>query len=272
MRVALQQPGLRDGEVVFGSGDGVVLQASQRLNLFGRYPELPMASLTKPLVAEEVRKMIERGDFSLDASAVSILGLRSSNAVAADVTLRQLIQHQAGFDRYEGDPLFAGGVPDCTFAAEVALARGPELEPGKQIAYSNAGYCVLGEILKLDSSDLPLDVDEAIRSPLGAAGGWRSSLPHAYQTFIRLLPIHPLSSAVELPDGSYYGYAWRHWSKAGYPEWSHFGRLPGIVSIAASDGKRRLLMAFFEGDPADVDATVEGAMSALWACMPDGIR
>ncbi len=268
MQKALQQDGLAAGEVVFQDGEGKVLHLSQRWSVLRQGAMLPMASLTKLLIADEVRRRVERGDYSLDAPIASILHQNGLNSKAGALTLRQLIQHQGGLDRLTQDPLFAGGDPDCSFAASLVLRRAPEWAAGEKVIYSNAGYCVLGEVLKLDSVGLPPGVRSVLHSPLGAAGGWRSSLADAYVSLAGLLPLHPLPSAVTLPDGSYYAYAWRHWSKSGYPEWSHFGRLRGILLITATDGKSRLLVAYFRGDPDDVDAVSERAMQDMWACVP----
>lgn len=268
MRHALGQEELHDGQVVFGDRRGVINRAHASWSAFGRDAVLPMASLTKPLIAEEIRLRVERGQFSLDTSLAALVKDHRVDAETGAVTLRQLIQHQAGFDRAASDPLFAGGEPDCEFAAGVVLGRNPEFPPGERIIYSNAGYCVLGELLKFDSTPLPPHVDAAVRSPLGAAGGWRSSLSDAYAVFQQMLPLHSMPTEISLPDGSYYAYAWRHWSKPRYPEWSHFGRLPGALAIAATDGSDRLLVAYFKGDPKDVDATAESVMKKMWACMP----
>lgn len=269
MRRALEQPGLKYGRVAFGEvgHEPVFVQRGRWLG-----PPLdavvPMASLTKPLVAEQVRLQISNEVINLsDPVSVLLPQLRFDQSTGR-VTVRQLLQHQAGFAVGKVDPVFAGGEPDCEFGAVLVAGRAPDLAVGEQISYSNAGYCLLGKVLLQKPELLTEQMATTLHSSLGGAGGWQSSLPQAYLAYRELLPIHDLSSSVTLADGSYYAYGWRHWPRQDSPRWTHFGRLAGMLSVAASDGERRLLLAYFYGDPEDMDKAGVAAVQALWACMP----
>jgi CubicO group peptidase (beta-lactamase class C family) len=265
---ALEQPELADGVAVFTT-QGVTGEAhSGWLNTSDGDSVLDMASLTKPLVAAEVRRRIRAGRLDLEQPIRDLLPGTTLVPETASITLRQLLQHRAGFDRSGGDPLFAEAAPSCSGAARNVLGRRPERAAGEQVLYSNAGYCILGEILLKDPSGLEPGVVRALQSPLGAAGGWRGSLRQLHAALSATLPLTELPAAPTLPDGSHYAYAWRSWpNTVDGPRWSHFGRLPGMLSLAVSDGEANLLVAHFTGDPGDVDAASAAAAKSLWRCM-----
>ncbi len=266
---ALRQPGLEQDVAVFTAEDGGVAQAKVGWLTFRNADSvLPMASLTKPLVAGEVRRRVDRGELRLEQPVGALLPGVAFVPETASITVRQLLQHRAGFDRSFRDPLFASTPPNCHAAARDVLQRRPELGVGQQVLYSNAGYCVLGDILLSTPSGLPADLRLALDAPLGAAGGWTGTLHQLHRALSRTLPLVDLPADVVLPDGSHYAYGWRRWPAAVEgPSWSHFGRLPGMVSLALSDGRGTLLVAHFLGDPQDVDATSLAASHALWRCM-----
>lgn len=266
MKQALVQPELSNGRVIFGRIGELPLSLQANV-LFGTGldADLPMASLTKPLVAEQIRKKIASGEFDLETPFAKLLPGMRVHALNRRTTLRQLLQHQGGFDRSAGDPLFATNKPDCAMAAADIAFRPPEVEPGTRVLYSNAGYCLLGRILLAHPSGMPAGFREVVSSPLGAAGGWHTTLPAAYAAYQRLLPVHDLPSSVRMADGSYYAYAWRHDPHSEI--WTHFGRLPGMLSIAVTDGDARLLLAYFDGDPKDDSHSAAVAGRAMWACV-----
>ena len=266
---ALDQPDLKNGVAVFTSADGGIGEArTGMLNFRDGNTVLDVASLTKPLVAAEVRRRIEHGMLALDEPASKLLRAFRFTPETATITVQQLLQHRAGFDRSGYDPLFASERPSCRGAAVDVLARPPELAIGGQTVYSNAGYCVLGETLLTQPSGIDPDLLMALKSPLGAAGGWRGSLRSLHSALTLSMPFADLEAEPALPDGSHYAFAWRSWPvSAEGPRWTHFGRLPGILSLALSDGRSTLLVAHFQGDPGDVDAASLAASGALWRCM-----
>ena len=269
VREALDRPLLHDGVAVFtGEGGGVSEARSGWLNRRDGTTVMAVASLTKPLVAAEIRRRIDAGQLRLDQPMGAILSSQTTSSVSAAITVQQLLQHRAGFDRRFGDPLFAADPASCRDAAHDVLRRAPEQPLGRQVLYSNAGYCVLGEIILASPEGVDLRLLHALKAPLGGAGGWRGSLRELHTDLLGTLPIRDLETFPALSDGSYYGYAWRHWPEGrDLPPWSHFGRLPGIVSIALSDGDRSLLVAQFRGDPPDVDIASQDAALHLWRCL-----
>lgn len=266
---ALNQPGLKNGIAVFTAADGTIDEASEGwLNFRDGNTVVEVASLTKPLVAAEIRRRIEHGELALDQPIGKLLRLFRFTPETSAITVKQLLQHRAGFDRSGYDPLFASDPASCRAATADVLARPPERGTGEQTLYSNAGYCVLGEILLTKPSGIAPDLVRALNSPLGAAGGWRGSLRSLHLALSSSMPFADLEAEPGLPDGSYYAFAWRRWSASGNgPRWTHFGRLPGMLSLAVSDGRGSLLLAHFQGDPKDVDAASLAASGSLWRCM-----
>lgn len=269
LRRALAQEDLSLGIVTYGSAGGSARTVKRSvLDFRGADARLPMASLTKPIVADQIRRKIEGRELRLDAPLKDVAPDMKFTSATGNLTLRQLLQHQGGFNRVGYDPLLMNGEPDCDFAVKFASEYGPELKAGSAVKYSNEGYCLLGKVLLRHAVAVPTDVIAALNSPIGGAGGWVAPLDVTYRALRATMPVHELPSSVALPDGSYYAYGWRRWpNERSYPKWTHFGRLPGFISVAATDGKDRLLVAHFTGDPRDVDRASARAVEALWQCM-----
>jgi CubicO group peptidase (beta-lactamase class C family) len=158
--------------------------------------------------------------------------------------------------------------PDCPAAADHILHAQFDFEPGERVAYSNAGYCLLGRILLLHEGRLPLADRAMLKTPLGAAGGWLSTPRELHARLLRTFPLRHIEPSVALPDGSHYDFGWRHWQASNEgPPWTHFGRLPGLMTLAVTDGRTRLLVAYFDGDPRDVDQTSSRLARSAWRCM-----
>ncbi len=272
LREAMSDTGLESGILQVDTG-GVVRRVASTAGAEERFKQSVMAaSLTKPIVAAEVRRQVDAGRLVLDTPISDLLPDVALGSGKAGVTLRRLLQHTAGFDHeLSGDPLFEGRAAQrCPVAAKRVLARPLDFPPGSRIAYSNAGYCLLGEVVLRTDTSLTPQLRNALSSHLGAAGGWRTPLPILFQALKQTLPLQALPAEARLPDGSYYSYGWRHWPDgSGEPPWTHFGRLPGMLSVAMSDGRSRLLVAHFLGDPVDYNETAEQFSRNAWRCLPD---
>ncbi len=149
----------RDGRLLYAGGYGIADKGTQR-------PVRPdslfrIASISKPITAVAVLKLVEDGQLNLDDHAFDLL---APDAAAADprlydITVRQLLHHTAGWDSSDGfDPMFAPhlvaeylGAPkpvSCAQTVQFMLARQLDFDPGERFAYSNFGYCVLGRIIE----------------------------------------------------------------------------------------------------------------------------
>lgn len=176
------------GRIVLSRGFGLA-------DLEKRQPVQPttlfrLGSLAKPLTAMAVLKLVEGGRLRLDEVVLPILGELGPRPGAiidprvAQITIRQLLHHTAGFDRgVAGDAVFmprageaaarqkAGLPPSCETLLRDNLERRLEFDPGTRYAYSNLGYCILGRVIERRSGMAYEDfVRQHILAPAGAAG------------------------------------------------------------------------------------------------------
>lgn len=145
-----------------------------------------IASITKPFTVVAVLKLVEEGKLRLSDRAFPILQLRPLPAIGQKVdprlnqiTILHLLQHTAGWDRdLSGDPMFRSkeiskaadlpGPADPETIIRYMLGRPLDFEPGERHAYSNYGYCVLGQIIrKISGLGYEQFVREKILKPAG---------------------------------------------------------------------------------------------------------
>lgn len=193
-----------------------------------------IASVSKPLTAVAVLKLVEAGQMDLEARAFDLVRLepilipgRAPDERLKRITLRQLLQHTGGWDRNKSfDPMFrcaaiadaAGepGPPGPETIIRYMLGRPLEFDPGTRYAYSNFGYCVLGRVIeRLGGQPYERFVRERVLAPLGirrmrigaslagsrAAGEARYYLAEA-STVRSVFPGEP--RWVPAPDGSFH--------------------------------------------------------------------
>lgn len=147
-----------------------------------------VASLSKPVTAAAVLKLVEADLLDLDAGVFDILSdIAPPPGAAVDprlaaVTVGDLLRHSGGWDRdLSFDPMFRsreiaaamGVAPPADAAAIIGFMRGQTLDhdPGTVYAYSNFGYCLLGRIIERISGESYEDyVRAALLTPAGASG------------------------------------------------------------------------------------------------------
>lgn len=136
-------------------------------------PDTPfrVGSLTKPITAAAVLRLVDRGRIRLDAPVTDYLpDFRPVNPFAPSVpTIRQMLIHRSGLIR---EPPVGGSFdpnqPTLRATVESLNASTLAAEPGTRTRYSNAGYAVLGRVIEKASGRAFTDVvtDEVLR-PLG---------------------------------------------------------------------------------------------------------
>jgi N-acyl-D-amino-acid deacylase len=155
----------RDGRLLLARGYGVADRT--RGDLVQPSSRFRLGSLAKPITAVAVLMLVEEGRLKLDDKMLPLLGELAPRpeSVAdpriAQITVRHLLQHTAGFDRGKtGDPLFqprvakivarqkATGRPTCELILKDTLEQPLDFAPGERHAYSNVGYCILGRIVE----------------------------------------------------------------------------------------------------------------------------
>lgn len=153
----------KDGKLVFARGYGladVTAKKSVAPDALFR-----IASLSKPITAVTVLRLVEKGKIDLDEKAFAALGrLEGPPGATRDprldaITVRQLLQHTGGWDRDKSfDAMFiplkaaeAIGAPapaDATTVIRYMLGVPLDFDPGTRYAYSNLGYAILGRIIE----------------------------------------------------------------------------------------------------------------------------
>jgi N-acyl-D-amino-acid deacylase len=175
----------KDGRLVLARGYGLAdVAANQPVQSDSLFR---VASVSKPITAVAILKLVDDRQLDLDARAFEVLDylLPTSEAIVDSriraITVRQLLQHTAGWDRRRsGDPMFlpasrraaltvgTADPPDCATIIRYMLGRPLDFEPGTEVHYSNFGYCILGRIIE-KVSGLPYEeyVKTEVLAPLG---------------------------------------------------------------------------------------------------------
>ncbi|WP_432879194.1 serine hydrolase domain-containing protein [Kribbella sp. CA-245084] len=128
-----------------------------------------IGSTTKTFTATVMMRLVERGRVSLDRPVRAYLPdfQTADPSVAARVTVRQLLNHTAG---WQGDYLEDYGEGDDALAKYVAgMSKVPQLTPlGKVFAYNNASLGVAGRIIEVvTGKPYELAARELVVDPLG---------------------------------------------------------------------------------------------------------
>jgi len=130
------------------------------------------ASITKPMTSVVVLQLVAEGLIDLDATVASYLGddwIPSYELdgvdYAADVTIRQILNHTDGFAEYAFDPGFYIMVSsrlDQEMAPQEiidwASGVGPLYAPGTDYAYNTVGHVVAGLVIEAVTGRDALDV------------------------------------------------------------------------------------------------------------------
>jgi len=157
-------------------GTGAAVQPDSRFRI---------ASLSKPITAAAVMKLVEDGVLSLDLAVFPYLGRGSpADERLNRITVRHLLEHSGGWDRNAaGDPVFestqiaqALGIvspPDADTLLRWMLTQPLQFDPGSRYAYSNFGYVVLGEVVAKASGQR---YEDFVRTLLLGAGVTRARL------------------------------------------------------------------------------------------------
>ncbi|WP_162910770.1 serine hydrolase domain-containing protein [Hymenobacter oligotrophus] len=161
----------RQGKLVYSRGFGHA--NLERTELMQPSHLLRVASVSKPVTAVAIMKLVEDGQVQLTRKAFGPEGYLNMPYYTGviedkriyDITVQQLLEHTAGWNRNAGvdgfsssDPIdfplhvaaamqVPNPVPDSTLVRYL-LSKGLNFTPGSRFAYSNIGYIVLGKIIE----------------------------------------------------------------------------------------------------------------------------
>jgi CubicO group peptidase (beta-lactamase class C family) len=174
----------KDGRLVYARGFGL----GNRETGAWVTPEnqFRIASLSKPITAIAIMQLVQEGKLGLDSLVFGENGILSDPAYSRikdprtkAITVRQLLQHTAGWDRnLSGDPMCDPmriaetlGVPppaDALTIIRYMLQQPLDFHPGTRFAYSNLGYSILGRVIeKISGLSYRNYVHTRIFQPLG---------------------------------------------------------------------------------------------------------
>lgn len=142
-----------------------------------------LASVTKPITATAVMRLVERGLVELDRAANDYLHdaqLRSDFYDPNKATIRSLLNHTSGLPTHY--QFFFADEPYTPRTLDETIHRYGVLvsEPGKRYNYSNLGYGILGRIVETVSGQpLNTHIVEAIFQPLGMTTALFDPIPTA---------------------------------------------------------------------------------------------
>ncbi|MGJ5813270.1 serine hydrolase domain-containing protein [Paludibaculum fermentans] len=176
----------KDGKLIFARGYGLAnveaREAVQPDSLFR------IASVSKPITATGVMKLVEAGKLDLDAKIYPILrdlipprGQLADQRLK-DITVRDLLRHTGGWDDHAIEPLKylmtpvaaaeyfdMPAPPSARMLTRYAFSNMPlDNEPAAIYAYSNFGYTLLGRVIEEISG---LRYEEYIRREVLAPAG-----------------------------------------------------------------------------------------------------
>ena len=110
-----------------------------------------IASEAKTFTAAAILKLVERGKLRLDDTLHRHLPGVMPDAVANEVTIRQLLTHTSGVFEYTAIPEFEALAPQALpreALVRLIAAQPLAFEPGTAQSYSNSGYLLLGLVVE----------------------------------------------------------------------------------------------------------------------------
>ena len=109
------------------------------------------ASVTKLWTADAILQLVKDDKLSLDTPLANIISEIDApkDVRISEITIRQLLTHRAGFDRYSvfGQDMFNIGKDICPNHINELNNITLGFEPDSKTSYSNLGYCLLGEVI-----------------------------------------------------------------------------------------------------------------------------
>jgi CubicO group peptidase (beta-lactamase class C family) len=183
----------KDGRLVyargFGHADppqlGLPVQPSMRFRI---------ASISKPITAAAILKLVEMGLLKLDDHVFALLGITlpaNADPRLQKITIKHLLHHTAGWDRDKSfDPMFRPiliakeqKVPPPAKPIDIIhymTHHKLDFDPGARYAYSNFGYCILGRVIeKVSGQSYEAFVQSQVFDPIGVK---RTQLGHTLTT------------------------------------------------------------------------------------------
>lgn len=152
----------RGQERIYGFTEGASDDsASPRVRITGE-TRFNIGSVTKPVTAALVVKLLEQGRITLEDSVRALTG----REVDERITVRQLLTHSAGYADFPEIPWPQAERYEAYMNEIYALS--PKLEPGSEAGYFTYGYSMLMDIIeRVSGQSLEQFAREQLFDPLG---------------------------------------------------------------------------------------------------------
>ena len=119
------------------------------------------ASVTKLWTTDAILDLVKQNKLSLDTTLSAVLTEvdKPKDERISNITIRQLLTHRAGFDRYSiaGNDMFGIGKDICPNHLDELNTIELNFEPDSKTSYSNLGYCLLGAVISRLNNNNPYD-------------------------------------------------------------------------------------------------------------------
>lgn len=171
----------RRGKIVFHEAFGPLTYKTESPPL-ERDSIFSIASCSKPITATAIMMLVERGQLGLNRPITEYIPSLIGEGTE-DVEVQHLLTHTAGFSDELLNPNYQARFPglvrdgvDVPPGQHESIAMllacqfdtGPSWSPGSRMEYSNFGYVLLGEIVRVASGQtLDVFAEENIFAPLG---------------------------------------------------------------------------------------------------------
>lgn len=179
---------MKGGQVVYHRGFG--WQDRDHTTPLPPDAMMRLASVSKPITAAAVRRLVSAGEVGLNEKAIDI-GQPGGGIIQldpfpslgdprlGDITVRNLLQHRGGWDRDESidltwvDPytMWTMGLdhpPTAEEKLQFIMGFPLQHDPGSTYAYSNEGYMMLGKVIESVTGQEYIDVvRERVFNPIG---------------------------------------------------------------------------------------------------------
>jgi CubicO group peptidase (beta-lactamase class C family) len=144
----------RHGQFVYREAFGIADQAKDEKATTSHL--FRIASVTKPITAVAIFSLVEKGSLQLGDLIFGHEGVlqfdygKSYPALVQKITLEHLLTHTGGgWGNDRNDPMMFDQAMETGDLIKWTLQNVPlQNEPGKNYAYSNFGYCILGRVLE----------------------------------------------------------------------------------------------------------------------------
>ena len=266
---------MKDGRLVYSKGYGWADEEESVPMSPGHI--MRIASLSKLVTATAVMQLCERKVLSLDDRVFGSGGLLDCSQFrnirdkrVKDITVGQLLRHEAGFTMHKGDPCFTtreiiiwedlDTVPDMDRVIEYALGERLGYTPGTGFRYSNLGYLILTKVVEVCSGmDYEEYCQENILHPAGCYDMHlaRNLYEDRYPNEVRYYETHDAEPVPAFDNSG--DTLWRRYGG------SNIEGLRGAGAWVASPSEFVRFVASIDGDPSVPDVISPESVRAMTA-------